>query len=184
MIELLLLAFALAIDAAAVSATLAVGATPKRTVGAATVVFGVFQGGMAWLGALGGDWLAARAATWDHWVAFALLAIVGGRMALGGAEIDDPDGPDDTLTIPALFGLAVATSIDALASGVTLPLIGPPVLASVIVIGVVTTGLSGLAAGVAGRVSDRFAGAAERIGGLVLIAIGLRILVTHLMGWA
>jgi putative Mn2+ efflux pump MntP len=119
----------------------------------------------------------------DHWIAFLFLAGIGGRMiyeATAGHE--DADRP--ALSLRVLLLLAVATSIDALAVGIGLRLADPatPILATGLLIGVVTFGLS-LAGGLLGsRLGERFGRAMEAVGGVVLIGIGLRILVTHLAG--
>lgn len=177
LIEALILAVALALDAAAVSASLAAARARASDLVWAAVVFGLFQAGMAGAGAVGGAWLARVAEAWDHWVAFALLAAVGGRMLLG---TDDDEGLGATLPWTTLLALAVATSIDAFAAGVSLPLLGVPLALSIGLIGVATTVLSGGAA-VAGRLAGAGLGRrVEQAGGLALIAIGTRILVEHL----
>ncbi|MEZ4322357.1 MAG: manganese efflux pump MntP family protein [Myxococcota bacterium] len=183
MSALLLLAVALAIDAMAVSASLACGPTSRRMLVGAVAAFGLFQAGMSGLGAVGGDVLATYAASWDHWIAFVLLLGVGGRMAKGVAS-PEPEGSEGAMSavgVRGVLALAVATSIDALASGVSLPLLGPSIAVSVVVIGLVTVALSGTAATLANRLTGRFSEIAERIGGVVLILIGTRILVIHMI---
>lgn len=176
--EVGVLSVALALDAAAVSASLGAAAATNRTLAAAALVFGVFQAGMSGLGAAGGAWVARYAAAWDHWIAFVLLLGVGGSMILGDSD-DDPE-VSDRISAKVLLVLGVATSIDALAAGVSLPLLGPPPLATIAAIGAVTTVLS-VAAGLAGRrVGAHLGGHVETIGGLVLIAIGVRIVAEHL----
>jgi putative Mn2+ efflux pump MntP len=173
------LAVALAIDAAAVSAGLgAAGGAAGRLLGVSTV-FGLFQAAMAGLGAWGGTWIVTYAAAWDHWLAFALLTGVGGSMLRGGEE-DAEVGAGPTMPWRAVLGLAVATSLDALASGVTLPVMAVPLLPSLLVIGGVTAVLA-LAAGWVGRWAGAYLGAAmERVAGGVLMAMGAKILVEHL----
>lgn len=175
--ELLVLAAALALDAAAVTAALAAAGASVRTLVAALLAFGAAQAAMAGLGGLGGVWLADVAGAWDHWIAFGLLAIVGGRMVLGDDDAEDVDGEPSVLTLAAL---AIATSIDALAAGVTLPVFEIPLVASVTTIGVVTSAACGVA-GAAGRAAGTHVGAwALRAAGVVLVLIGLRVLVAHL----
>ena len=174
-VEVWVLAGALAVDAAAANAVLATRAGVGWRV-LSSLLFGAFQAGMSGVGAVAGDWLVAHAAAWDHWVAFVLLAGLGGRMMWPG----DDDAPPGVGLWPVLV-LAVATSIDALAAGVTLPLFSLPTWAMLAVIGGVTVAASAVAAW-AGRAAGASVGpAAERVGGLVLIAIGLRILVEHLI---
>ena len=176
----LILAVALAIDASAVSAGLgAAGGATRRLLGV-SLIFGLFQAGMAGLGAWGGAWLLAYAAAWDHWVAFVLLAGVGAAMWRGDDE--DSDGVADAAeSWTAVVGLAVATSLDALASGVTLPVMAVPLVPALAVIGGVTAALA-LAAGWAGRWAGAQLGPSmERFAGVVLVAMGVKILVEHLV---
>ena len=179
MIELVVLSIALALDAAAVSASLGAAKGEARTLAVAAATFGVFQAGMAGAGALGGAWVAAYAAAWDHWIAFGLLMAIGGKMLFGATSEDQQSA---ALSLSALLALAIATSIDALAAGVSLPLLGPPLLVSLGMIGAVTLVLSAASAA-AGRVIGAHLGPwVERAGGLALIAIGIHILVEHLWG--
>lgn len=176
MVSVLLLAFALALDAAAVSAGVGAAQRSLRPLVLAAVLFGLFQAGMSALGALAGGWLEAHAAAWDHWIAFVLLTAVGLNMLRGG---DDEEAVDTRLI--TLLTLAVATSIDALAAGVTLPLLDTPLAVSLAVIGVVTLGLSLVAGYLGRRAGDLFGPVVEKLGAVVLIGIGVRILVSHLM---
>jgi putative Mn2+ efflux pump MntP len=116
---------------------------------------------------------------WDHWIAFILLAILGGRMVHAGltGEPDCRSGP--VMNGWPLVAAAVATSIDAAAAGVTLPLLAVPVLLACAVIGAVT-----LATSAGGVMLGRFIGSAvgpraEMVGGAVLIGLGLKILIEH-----
>lgn len=175
MIELLLLSVALATDAAAANAGLATRA-PWSAVLRAAVLFGVFQAGMAAIGWWGGAWMAGWASAWDHWVAFVLLGIVGVR-AIHGAMYPDGELEDQW---GSLLLVAVATSLDALAAGVSLPLSGHAAPVALAMIGGVTAGLS-VAGGALGRTAGRAWGPPVQIaGGIVLIAMGVRVLVTHL----
>ena len=178
MVAAVFIAVALAADAAAVSASLGAAGATRRMLLLAAALFGVAQAGMAGLGALGGAWLAEHAAAWDHWIALGILTIVGARMLRGG----DDDSARAAPSLLLLLSLSIATSIDALAAGVALPLLSAPVEASVVIIGGVTALLSA-AAGLAGQAAGHLLGpAAERVAGLVLIAIGWLIVAEHL-GW-
>ena len=120
----------------------------------------------------------------EHWVAFALLATIGGRMVWGalrhGAGEEEEAPPD--LSARRLCLLAIATSIDALAVGVSMSFMNVPVLLSAVVIGVVAFVLS-VVGGLAGRrLGALFQRRAELVGGLVLVGIGIKILVEHTMG--
>jgi putative Mn2+ efflux pump MntP len=184
LLQILLLAVGLAMDATAVAAARGCASVrnprPREVIEIA-LAFGVAQGLMPFLGALLGGRVGDAVAAFDHWIAFGVLAAIGGKMlheARGaGAEDERARAP---LSPRLLFALAIATSIDAFAIGLTLPLLGAPLLLSVITIGVVTTVLSG-----AGVLLGRHFGALlgkrlDVFGGVVLIALGLKILVEHL----
>ncbi len=182
MIALLLLALAEATDAFAVS--VAQGATARhgwrdaiRVAGA----FGLAQGVMpifGWATALAlGSWFQS----WDHWVAFALLGVLGAKMIKEGLERDADSAPEP-FTNKALFVAAIATSIDAAAAGIVLPTLGLPILLSCAVIGVVTFALCVVGVHFGGVLGARVGKRAELVGGVVLIGIGTMILAEH-SGW-
>lgn len=172
MIHVLLLAAALAADAAAVAAALAVSTRSRAVVVRAAVVFGLFQAGMAGLGALGGTWLSAWLGPWLGWIAFVVLAALGARMLAADAADEVPE----QVGLKVLVSLAVATSIDALAAGVSLPVFALPVFVSIAVIGMVTFALA-LASGLGGQaLGERFGLVAQKLGGLVLIGVGVAAL--------
>jgi len=174
----LLLAVALAMDAFAVALTQ--GARFRPRAGGALAIgatFGAFQGAMPLIGwAIGAVALAYVAAV-DHWIAFALLAFLGGRMVLGGG-----DGEAERLTGKALLIAGIATSIDALAAGITLPTLGFAPLLACALIGVVTFALSALGVLIGRAAGDRYGRPAELLGGLILVALGCRILYEHTLG--
>lgn len=178
MLDLVLLAVGLAMDATAVAAGLGASERSARPVVAASFLFGAFQAGMSGLGWLGGAPLAAWASAVDHWIAFVLLAAIGAHMIKESLEPEDESSPGTGAT--ALLGLAVATSIDALAAGVSLPVLGQPAWVALPVIGGITLAFA-LAGGALGR---RFGDGVGRrfgvIGGLVLVGIGAKVLITHL----
>ena len=177
MIEALLLAVALAMDAFAVALTQ--GARFRPGWGGAVAIaltFGVFQALMplaGWgIGAVAFEYIEVI----DHWIAFGLLTFLGVRM-LGGHVGEEEAG--HALTGTALLVAGLATSIDALAAGITLPTLSVAPLVAVALIGGVTFAMSG--AGVAlGRIAgDRFGTWAERAGGIILIGLGCKILAEH-----
>lgn len=149
------------------------------------LVFGLAQALMPLAGYLLGSTFADRIAAFDHWVAFALLAAVGGKMlweALRPGSVDDaPAGTD--LPLRELLVLALATSIDALAVGVSFAFVEIDVWVAVLVIGLTTFVLSVVAVLLGHRVGTRFQRPAEVVGGLVLILIGAQIVVQHLGLW-
>ncbi len=184
-LELIAIAVALSMDALAVCVT--TGITLGRpTVGQylrMPLAFGLFQFFMPLLGWLLGSSVHEYIERWDHWIAFALLAVVGANMireTLSGGDDDDASGKDPTRGLTILV-LAVATSLDAMAVGFSIAMLGGAILWPAAVIGVVCTGIScaGIAVGAwVGRI-DALRKASGLVGGLVLLAIGVRILFEH-----
>lgn len=184
--SLILLAFGLAADAFAVS--LGQGAVtrahPWRTALVVGFAFGAAQAIAPLIGWAISLAFAGLVESIDHWIAFALLAFVGGKMMREGFQKDPPgEASDPGKEKPAsgwtLVTLAIAVSIDAAAAGITLPTLGAPVVISVATIGLVTFALS--AAGVMiGRAGAKALGSqAEIVGGLILIIIGAKVLIDH-----
>jgi putative Mn2+ efflux pump MntP len=180
---ILLLAFGLAMDATAVAGTrgMAVPRIRARHVWRVAVLFGGFQALMPVLGWAIGTRLGPLVEAWDHWIALAVLAAIGGKMLWEAAHADAEVARDGEAAfgLEVMLALAVATSIDAFAVGIALPMMGAPLLPSVALIGVVTAALS-----VAGLFAGRRFGAAlgrrlDVAGGLVLIAVGLNIVAQH-----
>lgn len=179
-----IIAVGLAMDAFAVS--LGIGTTGRARDGRAvfrlSFHFGFFQGFMTLLGWLLGSTVAALISNFDHWVAFILLAWVGARMMKEGFARDgeESQGMDDPSHGRTLMVLCIATSIDAMAVGLSMAMINTNVVFASIVIGVITLGLSlvGLLAG--NSLGVRFGKRMEVLGGLLLVGIGLRIVVSHL----
>ena len=174
----LALSFGLAMDATAVAAARGV----RDEVGEALILpllFGVFQAGMAALGWLVGAWGGPYFEAWDHWIAFGLLVGIGLKM-LVDAWRGSADEQDTRSGVGVYLVLAVATSIDAAAAGITLPLLSVAPWVALVMIGAVTFACAALGHRV-GRTAGRHLGAKlEVIGGLVLIGIGVRVLVQHL----
>ncbi|MCF7808946.1 MAG: manganese efflux pump MntP family protein [Candidatus Marinimicrobia bacterium] len=182
LLEIVLIAIGLAMDASAVSMTAAAAgyAHQKRQVFRLAFHFGLFQGIMPLLGWLLGSTVVSYIENWDHWVAFALLAIVGGRMVVSWFEKDEEKLKSDPTRGWTLITLSVATSIDALAVGLSFSLLDVSIWLPCLLIGMITLILS-IAATQIGKVAGRFLGKqVEVLGGLILIGIGLRILITHL----
>jgi putative Mn2+ efflux pump MntP len=176
-IEAILLALALAMDAFAVALTQGARFRPGvRGSAAIALTFGLFQGAMPLIGWGIGTAAFGLVAAVDHWIAFGLLAFLGVRM-LGGHVGEDEAAR--ALTGKALLVAGIATSVDALAAGITLPTLEVGPLLAAALIGGVTFVLSG--AGVMlGRVAgDRLGAWAERAGGVILIALGCKILAEH-----
>ena len=178
--ELFLLAMGLAMDAFAVSICKGL-ALPRIKIRQALVVglwFGGFQALMPLLGYALGSRFAAYIADFDHWIAFILLALIGGNMIRGSRG--GADAVDASLSFRAMLPLAVATSIDALAVGVTFAFLAVRVLPAVCLIGAVTLVLSMLGVKLGNLFGARYRAKAELLGGVILILLGLKILLEHL----
>lgn len=187
--ELLLLALGVSMDAFAVSickglAMKKAGLKEGLTCG---VWFGGFQAIMPLIGFFLGTLFAEAIQAVDHWVAFALLALIGSNMlreAFGKEECEDCGDAD--LSPKTMFVMAVATSIDALAVGISLAMAGLPVkgidgiFAAVILIGLFTCGMSTAGVKIGNVFGSRFEKKAQIAGGVILILLGLKILLEHL----
>ncbi|MFY8095873.1 MAG: manganese efflux pump MntP family protein [Niveispirillum sp.] len=179
------LAFSLAMDAFA--AALGKGAALRRpsmghalTVGA---VFGGFQMVMPLIGFALGLAFADIVAAVDHWIAFVLLSVVGGRMvweAWKGGDDTEEGAAGMALTLSALFMAGFATSVDALAIGVPLAFFDEPILATALIIGLVTFGLSTIGVLLGRAVGPLLGRWSVGIGGAGLVLLGSKILVQHL----
>jgi putative Mn2+ efflux pump MntP len=177
MTEALLLAFALAMDAFAVALTQGAKFRPSVAGGMAiALTFGLFQGVMPLIGWGIGAFALAYVEAVDHWIAFGLLAFLGVRM-LGG-HVGEEEA-SRALTGKALLIAGIATSVDALAAGITLPTLDVAPLAAAGLIGLVTFALSGMGVRIGRIAGDRWGEWAERAGGVILIALGCKILAEH-----
>ena len=179
----ILLALALSMDAFAAALSQGAAARPSATlVGALRIgaAFGSAQAIMPLLGWALGLAFASMIRDMDHWIAFVLLAAIGGRMvhAALASGIDD-NGSMPFITGWALAGAAVATSIDAAAAGVTIAFLRQPVLVTCAVIGTVTFLLSIAGVLLGGALGSVVGKRAELLGGLVLIGLGCKILIEH-----
>ena len=181
--ELLLLAVGVSMDAFAVSVCkgLAMKRVTLREGFTCGIWFGGFQALMPLIGFLLGSLFAPAIEAVDHWVAFGLLALIGGNMlkeAFSGEEAAE-HGAD--LRVKTMFVMAVATSIDALAVGISLAMAGNVnIFAAVGFIGVTTCLLSALGVKIGNLFGSRFEKKAEAAGGIILIVLGLKILLEHL----
>ena len=178
------LALALAMDAFAVA--LGTGAVLSRLTGRHLFRlgfhFGLFQALMPVIGWLAGLTIMQWVEAWDHWIAFSLLAIIGGRMIYEAFSDEEKTDDRDPTKGLSLVLLSIATSIDALAVGFSLSVIGVSIWMPALVIGLVAGVLTIVGMLLGGRIGDRWGTRVEIFGGLVLIAIGLKILIEHLSG--
>jgi len=180
-ITIIVIALGLAMDAFAVS--IVSGSAYKRLeikhALRIALFFGGFQALMPLIGSLAGLTVKDYIADYDHWIAFGLLTAVGGKMIYESFKIKAARGNFDPSNILTLLVLAVATSIDALAVGITLSLIATSIALAVTVIGLVTFALSYLGVFIGKKVGHFFESKIEALGGLTLIAIALKILLQH-----
>jgi manganese efflux pump family protein len=183
LVGLVFVALALATDAFAVAVATGLTLNPltRRHVFRMAFHFGLFQALMPAIGWLAGTAVHRYIAAFDHWIAFGLLAIVGGRMVVGALR---PEGVPRAVTDPTkgwqLVLLSVATSIDALAVGLSLAMLGSPIVMPALVIGVITMVVTGIGMEIGQRLGQHWGQRVEVVGGLVLIAIGVRILAAHI----
>lgn len=178
------IALALAMDAFAVA--IAVGSRLERLgfhpVFRLSFHFGLFQFMMPIIGWFVGSQIARWIHDYDHWVAFWLLSFIGAKMIHESMRRDDDKS---TLTDPtrkwSLIVLSIATSIDALAVGLSVALLNTPILFPSIIIGIVAALMTAMGMAFGKRLSSRFGKRMELVGGLILIAIGIKIVADHLL---
>lgn len=181
---LILLLIAVGVSADAFAVALGKGLQMKRlapgAVLALALTFGLFQALMPVLGWAVASRFADQVTEVDHWIAFGLLLAIGGKMiweAIGSHDDEEPG--DGRIGVGELLLLGVATSIDALAVGISFAFLDVAIVGAVVLIGVTTFVLSAIGVLIGHRVGVRFRGPAEVVGGLVLIAIGVRIVLEH-----
>ena len=178
--ELFILAIGLSMDdfAVAICTGLSVKKLKLSHMLITGLYFGFFQAFMPLMGYILGKQFETLITEIDHWIAFVLLAIIGINMVRESRT--DADELNDMFTPRVMLPLAVATSIDALAVGVTLAFLKVDVVSSVSFIGVITFILSAIGVKIGNIFGCRFKSTSELIGGIVLIAIGAKILLEHL----
>lgn len=183
-LSLAALACALAMDAFAVAIVTGLTLNPMtgRHVFRLSFHFGLFQALMPLLGWLAGTAVRQYISTFDHWVAFGLLAFVGGKMLWEALHHEDgePRSWRDPTSGWMLVMLSVATSIDALAVGLSLAMIGMPIVFPAIVIGIAAAGFTMTGMLIGRRIGAHWGTRVEVLGGLILVGIGVKILIEHL----
>lgn len=185
LIEIILIAVGLAMDAFAVSIGkgLSVKHIRKRHLFSVGLWFGGFQALMPIVGYFLGVSFASLVQNIDHWIAFTLLAFIGVNMIRESlSEEDECDSNDCDFSLRKMLPLAIATSIDALAVGVSFAFLQVSIFSSAAAIGVITMVLSMIGLRLGNIVGCHFKSKAELFGGLVLIAMGGKILIEHLLG--
>jgi len=183
-VEIILVAFALSVDAFAVSLAAAASGrmSGPRSTFRLSFHFGLFQFLMPVIGWAAGSTLAPLIAAFDHWVAFVLLTAVGLRMLRAARHPAGEPRSDDPSRGLALITLSTAVSIDALAVGLSLAMLRISIWTPGVVIGVVAAAMSWLGILLGGKLHARFGRIAEFVGGVILIAIAVRIVIVHLTG--
>lgn len=177
-----LVALGLSMDTFAVCVTSGVAARELKLPHAlrSGVIFGTTQALMLFLGWLAGIGFRNLISTFDHWIAFIILTVIGIKMVYESGQIGRIEKKIDTTSVFALLFLSVATSIDALAVGFSFTVINVSVAGPVAIIGLVTFLVSAGGMYIGSKVGHFFEKKAEAIGGLILIAIGIKILLEHL----
>lgn len=180
-IELIILAAGLAMDAFAVSICkgLSVRKYRKGQSVTAGLYFGGFQALMPVIGWLLGRQFESLIKSVDHWIAFALLALIGANMIRESFKKDD-ENINGSFSLKVMLPLAIATSIDALAVGVTFAFLNVNIVIAALTIGVITFGFSAAGVKIGNVFGAKYKSKAELAGGIALIVIGTKILIEHL----
>lgn len=183
-IEIILIAIGLSMDAFAVAIIKGLS-MPKMSYKKAMIIafyFGIFQGIMPLIGYFLGTAFYDLVESIDHWIAFILLAVIGINMIRESFQ-DDNDNINDKTDFKTMILLAIATSIDALAVGISLAMVrNINIFVVVTIIAIITFTLSLIGVKIGNLFGDKFNNKAELIGGCILIIIGLKILLEHLYG--
>lgn len=180
LVELFLIGLSLSMDAFAVSICkgLSVGEIKPKHMIFAGAWFGGFQALMPLIGYFLGSTFEQYVTNYDHWVAFALLAVIGGSMIKESRDKDSDQNA--SFAFMTMLVLAVATSIDALAVGITFAFLKVNIIAAVSIIGVTTFACSAAGIKIGSVFGIKYKSKAELFGGIVLIALGTKILIEHL----
>lgn len=178
--SVVLIAIGLAMDAMAVSVCkgLSLKNPSLRDIAIVGLWFGVFQALMPVIGFFLGSAMYDLISEFDHWIAFILLALIGLNMVREGLSGED-ESIDSDVGVRAMLPLAVATSIDALAVGITFAMTEGTILVPALIIGAITFVISAVGVKAGSYVGTRFGSVAEIIGGVILVLMGLRILLDH-----
>jgi len=181
-IEIIIIAIGLSMDAFAVSITLGLS-TEKAGIKECAIpglYFGLFQALMPLIGYFGGISFSDKIQHLDHWVAFVLLGFIGGKMIKESFSKDEEKTHENPFKFVKMLILAVATSIDALVIGVTFAFFKINIFIAIAIIGFTTLIISMCGVKIGRTVGGKFKSKAELIGGIVLVGIGVKILIEHL----
>lgn len=180
--EIILISIGLAMDAFAVS--VCKGLSMKKMDWKKTIIiglwFGVFQAGMPVIGYILGSKFEHLIVSIDHWIIFALLSFIGIKMIKEALSEEVEGGCNDDIGVKTMLVLALATSIDALAVGITFAFLNTNIVFATLMIGIITWALSILGVKIGNKFGDKYQSKAEFAGGLILILLGIKILLEHL----
>ncbi|MCL2290206.1 MAG: manganese efflux pump MntP family protein [Bacteroidetes bacterium] len=179
--EIILIALGLAMDAFAVSIILGLSVKKPgiKEFLLPGIVFGFFQALMPLIGYFAGTHLANKFQVLDHWIAFILLGIIGGKMIKDSFSKKEEKVDENPFQITKILLLAIATSIDALAVGVTFAFLKINIIKAIIIIGLITLCLSMAGIKIGNIFGVKYKSKAEFIGGAILVLLGVKILVSH-----
>jgi len=180
LLEIIIVAVCLSMDTFAVAITLGLSAGKLRVrqVLIPACYFGFFQAVMPLLGYFAGVNFASRIQSFDHWIAFALLGFIGGKMIKDSFTKDKVDAI--SFRFHSMLLLAIATSVDALAIGITFAFLEVGIFKAVVIIGTVTFCITAVGVKIGNVYGAKFRSKAEFLGGAVLIILGVKILIEHL----
>ena len=179
--EIVVIAIGLSLDAFAISISLGLLVTKSKPIQyfIPGIYFGFFQAIMPYIGFRTGTLFADRVQTFEHWVAFVLLAVIGGKMIYDSFSKDTEKTDETPFGWIKMMLLALATSIDALAVGVTFAFFPINIYLAIIIIGVTTFFISFVGVKIGNMFGAKYKSKAEFIGGAVLVLLGIKILVEH-----
>ena len=180
--EIILIAFGLSMDAFAVSVSLGLSAKKPglKEIILPGIFFGSFQALMPLAGYFTGIIFAERIQNFEHWIAFVLLGYIGGNMIKDSFSKNEDKPEENSFQFVKMLVLSVATSIDALAAGVTFAFFQINIVMAVIIIGLITFFMSMFGVIIGGIFGAKFKSKAEFFGGAMLVLLGIKILIEHL----
>ncbi len=180
-IELIVLSIGLAMDAFSVA--ICKGLAMKKMNWKYAIIIGLYFGGFqALMPAIGyfiGVGFESQITRIDHWIAFALLGIIGGKMIIEAIKGEEDVAHNSSIEVKVMLVLAIATSIDALAVGITLAFLKTNIILAVALIGIITFAISVAGVKIGNIFGDKYEKKAEFVGGAILIFIGVKILLEH-----
>jgi len=180
--EIILIAIGLSMDAFAVSITLGLSVSKPRAREIITpgVFFGFFQAFMPIIGYFAGTYFTDKIQKFEHWVAFVLLGIIGGKMIMESFSKKEEEANENYFKFTTMLLLAIATSIDALAIGVTFAFFKINIFMAATIIGSITLVISMAGVKIGNIFGIKYKSKAEFVGGAVLVLLGIKIVIEHL----